>query len=178
MTKSYIIKLINTAITKKQLCRVEFDYDDNSQFVFPLLTNDKLFLCANEDDFILNGFSLRRFRDVNKAEYQEGKTFSMIKAERIIEKIIVPTVDITSWQTFFESLKSQNKNIIVENEKAEEDEDSFIIGRIIKTTKTKVVMQHFDVEGIWEEEFYEVPYNKITSVSFGTRYVETFSKYL
>ena len=102
----------------------------------------------------------------------------MIQAEKISEKILVPDIDILDWQTIFTSLKEQNKNIIVENEKAEEDDYSFVIGRIIKTTKIKVVMQHFDADGIWEEEFYEVPYTKITSVSFGTRYVETFSKYL
>ena len=75
-------------------------------------------------------------------------------------------------------LKEQNKNIIIENEKAEEDDYSFVIGRIIKATKTKVVMQHFDADGIWEEELYEIPYSKITSVSFDTRYVNVFSKYL
>ena len=35
-----------------------------------------------------------------------------------------------------------------------------------------------DADGIWEEELYEIPYNKITSVSFDTRYVNVFSKYL
>ena len=178
MKKSEIKELINKSVDHRQLCRVKFDYDDNTRFVFPLLTNDKLFLCANEDDFILNGYSIRRFKDVEKAEYQDGKIFSMVQAEKIDEKITVPNIDMTDWQTIFASLKEQNKNIIVENEKAEEDDYSFVIGRIIKTTKTKVVMQHFDADGIWEEEFYEVPYTKITSVSFGTRYVETFSKYL
>lgn len=178
MKKSEIKELINKSVDHRQLCRVKFDYDDNTRFVFPLLTNDKLFLCANEDDFILNGYSIRRFKDVEKAEYQDGKIFSMVQAEKIDEKITVPNIDMTDWQTIFASLKEQNKNIIVENEKAEEDDYSFVIGRIIKTTKIKVVMQHFDADGIWEEEFYEVPYTKITSVSFGTRYVETFSKYL
>ena len=102
----------------------------------------------------------------------------MIKTEKIDAKIIVPDVDMTDWQTIFTSFKEKNINIIIENDKAEENEDSFIIGRIIKATKTKVVMQHFDADGIWEEEFYEVPYTKITSIGFGTRYVETFSKYL
>ena len=178
MKKSEIRELINKSVEHRQLCRVKFDYDDNTWFVFPLLTNDKLFLCANEDDFILNGYSIRRFKDVEKTEYQDGKILSMIKTEKIDAKIIVPDVDMTDWHTIFTSLKAQNINIIIQNEKAEENEDSFIIGRIIKATKTKVVMQHFDADGIWEEEFYEVPYTKITSVSFGTRYVETFSKYL
>ena len=178
MKKSDIKQFINKSIEHRHLCRVKFDYDNNTWFVFPLLTNDRLFLCANEDDFILNGYSIRRFKDVEKTEYQDGKILSMIKAEKIDAKIIVPDVDMTDWQTIFTSLKEQNINIIIENEKAEENEDSFIIGKIIKATKTKVVMQHFDADGIWEEEFYEVPYTKITSVSFGTRYVETFSKYL
>lgn len=178
MKKSDIKELINKSIEQRQLCRVKFDYDENTWFVFPLLTNDKLFLCVNEDDFIFNGYSIRRFKDVEKAEYQEGKILSIIQAEKIDKRITVPNIDMSYWKTIFESLKEQNKNIIVENEKAKENEDSFVIGRIVKTTKTKVVMQHFDAEGIWEEEFYEMPYTKITSVSFGTRYVETFSKYI
>ena len=178
MKKCDIKLLINSSIVQRQLCRVRFDYDDNTWFIFPLLANDKMFLCANEEEFMLNGYSIRRFKDVEKAEYQEGKIFSMIQAEKIDERISVPNIDMSDWQTIFTSLKEQDKNIIVENEKAEENEDSFVIGRIIKATKTKVVMQHFDAEGIWEEELYEIPYSKITSVSFDTRYVNVFSKYL
>ena len=102
----------------------------------------------------------------------------MVKSEGIVEQLVTPKIDMMDWQTIFTSLKEQNKNIIVENEKAEEDDYSFVIGRIIKATKTKVIMQHFDADGIWEEELYEIPYNKITSVSFDTRYVNVFSKYL
>lgn len=178
MKKSDIKLLINNSIEQRQLCRVKFDYDDNTWFVFPLATNEKLVLCANEEEFILNGYSIRRFRDIEKAQCEVDKIFSMVKSEGIIEQLVTPKIDMMDWQTIFTSLKEQNKNIIVENEKAEEDDHSFIIGRIIKATKTKVVMQHFDADGIWEEKFYEVPYTKITSVSFGTRYVETFSKYL
>ncbi|MBQ2285384.1 MAG: hypothetical protein II244_06935 [Clostridia bacterium] len=178
MKKSEIKERINKSVDYRQLCRVKFDYDDNTWFVFPLLTNDELFLCANEDDFILNGYSIRRFKDVVKAEYQDGKILSMIQEEKISERILEPNIDMSDWQTIFTSLKEQNKNIIVENEKVQEDDYSFVIGRIIKATKTKVVMQHFDADGIWEEELYEIPYSKIISVSFDTRYVNVFSKYL
>lgn len=178
MKKSDIKLLVNNSIDHRQLCSVKFDYDDNTWFVFPLLTNDKLFLCANEDDFLLNGYSIRRFKDVKKVEYQGGKILSMIQSEKIDKQTTIPNIDMSDWQTIFTSLKEQNKNIIVENEKAEEDEYSFVIGRIVKVAKTKVIMQHFDAEGVWEEELYEIPYSKITSVSFDTRYVNVFSKYL
>jgi len=176
MTKSEVKQLVNQSIEQRQLCRMTFDYDNNTWFVFPLATSDKLFLCANEDDFILNGYSIRRFRDVKKVEYQEGKIFSMIKSEGVMEQLIVPEVDMTDWQTIFTSLKEEN--IIIENEKAMENECAFVIGKIMKITKTKVAMRIFDADGIWEEDLYEIPYNKITSVSFGTRYVKTFSKYI
>ena len=178
MKKSDIKLLINNSIEQKQLCRLKFDYDDNTWFVFPLATNEKLVLCANEEEFILNGYSIRRFRDIEKAQCEVDKIFSMVKSEGIFEQLVTPKIDMMDWQTIFTSLKEQNKNIIVENEKAEEDDYSFVIGRIIKATKTKVIMQHFDADGIWEEELYEIPYNKITSVSFDTRYVNVFSKYL
>lgn len=102
----------------------------------------------------------------------------MVKEEGILDNISTPEIDITDWRTVFESLKRLDKNIIVENEKASDGEIAFVIGKIIKFIKTKVVMQHFDVEGIWEKELCEIPFSKITSVSFSTRYVEVFSKYI
>ena len=63
-------------------------------------------------------------------------------------------------------------------ESIDDEECIFAIGRISKVTKTKVYFQHFDADGIWEEELWEIPFTEITSVSFGTRYVETFSKYI
>ena len=178
MKKSDIKEVVNNSAEQRRLCRIKYDYDNNVQFGFPLLSNEKLFLCANENDFILDGYSIRCFKDVERVESENDKYFSMLKAEKIDASIIVPTVDMTDWQTIFTSLKEKKLNVIVENEKAEENEDSFVIGKIIKATKTKVVMQHFDAEGVWEEELYEIPYSKITSVSFDTRYINVFSKYL
>lgn len=178
MRKCDIKTLIRTAAEKKKLCRVNFDYDENTYSAFPLVANDKLFLCVNENDFVLDGYSIRRFKDVKKAEYEDGKYFSILENEGLTNKFDVPNIDVSDWYSAFLSLQNLGKNIIVENEKAKENETEFVIGRIIKVTKTKVVMQHFDADGIWEEELYDMPFSKITSVSFGMRYIELFSKYL
>ena len=70
------------------------------------------------------------------------------------------------------------KNIIVEKESLNEDECEFVIGRIEKIYKKFVYVYHFDADGVWQDKPYRIPYAEITSVSFGTRYVEVFSKYL
>lgn len=90
----------------------------------------------------------------------------------------MPTVDISNWETIFNSLKDLNSNIIVEKESLKDDECEFIIGRIDRVYKKFAYVYHFDADGIWQDEPFRIPYTEITSISFGTRYVETFSKYL
>ncbi len=70
------------------------------------------------------------------------------------------------------------KNIIVEKENLNDDESEFVIGRIERVYKEFAYVRHFDADGVWQDEPYKIPYSEITSVSFGTRYVDIFSKYL
>jgi hypothetical protein len=39
-------------------------------------------------------------------------------------------------------------------------------------------MRGFDADGIWDEEPTEILFSNVTSVTFGSRYVEVFSKYV
>ena len=178
MRKSEIKTLVSSAIEPKNLCRVFFKYDVNYRYYFPLITSDKLFLGANEDDFILDGFSIRRFRDVKKAEIKNDKCLEIIKAEGILEKMQTPQIDITDWHSTFLSLSTLGFNIIVERESLVDNECEFAIGKIEKVLKSKVIFKDFDADGIWQGEYYEIPYSQITSVTFASRYVDVFSKYV
>ena len=53
MKKIEIIELINMAVKSKEMCRIFFKYNYYYSYHFPLITSDKLFLSANEDDFIM-----------------------------------------------------------------------------------------------------------------------------
>ncbi|MBE6762217.1 MAG: hypothetical protein E7551_08035 [Ruminococcaceae bacterium] len=178
MKKTEIIELIKSAINTPKLCSVLFKYDYNYEYFFPLIASDKLFLGAVEDDFILNGFSIRRFCDIKKAEIKDGKLLEIINSEGILKNIKTPDINITDWHSVFESLSNFDFNIIIEKESLVYDECEFAIGKIEKVLKTKVIFKHFDADGIWQDEYYEIPYSQITSVTFGARYVDVFSKYV
>ncbi len=178
MTKAEMKEMVKNCIEQRNLLRVFFLYDENFWCYFPLVSNDKLFLGAEEDDFIIDGYSIRRFVDVSKVQVNGNMCIKILKAEGIIDSIKTPNVDITNWETVFTSLQKMNINVIVENESLNEDECEFTIGKIDRVFKKCVYIYHFDAEGIWDDEPYRIPYTEITSVSFGTRYVETFSKYL
>jgi len=178
MRKLEIIELINTAVNSKDLCNILFKYNYHYDYYFPLMTSDKLFLSAHEDDFIIDGFSVRRFCDIKKVEVKKDKFVEIIKHEGILNNIKVPKIDITDWYSVFFTLSKMDINIIVEKESLDDDECEFAIGKIIKVLKTKVVFKHFDADGIWEDEEYEIPYSQITSVTFLSRYINVFSKYV
>ena len=119
-----------------------------------------------------------RFCDIKKAEIKNDKCLEIIKAEGILEKMQTPQIDITDWYSAFLSLSNLGFNIIVERESLVDDECEFAIGKIEKVLKSKVIFKHFDADGIWQDECYEIPFSQITSVTFASRYVDVFSKYV
>lgn len=178
MKKSEIKELVSSAIKPPNLCRVYFKYDENYYYYFPLQTSEKLFLGVEEDDFILDGFSVRRFCDVKKVEIKNDKCIEILRHEGLLNDLTVPEIDLTDWHSTFLSLQRLNKNVIIERDSLSEEEYEFYIGRIEKVLKTKILFRHFDADGVWEDELYEIPFSRITSVTFDSRYVNVFSKYV
>lgn len=173
-----MIELFQRSTEQKPLLRLYLKYDAYYTYWFPFEASEKLFLAAKEDDFIINGFSIRRFRDIKKLEYKADKYIEILKAEKVLDGVVAPDIDITDWHSAFLSLQKLEKNIIVEHESLNQDEWEYWIGRIEKVCRTKVIFRHFDADGIWRDEPSEIPFSSITSVSFDNRYVSVFSKYV
>ncbi|MHB1454658.1 MAG: hypothetical protein ACYCYM_12005 [Saccharofermentanales bacterium] len=178
MIKREMKKIIAESVNSHKLCRCYFIYKANYWYYFPLKATEKLFLSTEENDFILDGYSIRRFKDMTKVEIKNDLCDRILREEGIIDSIKVPEVDITNWETIFKSLMQLNKNVIVEKEDLDEDSEEFVIGRIEKITRQHVHIREFDADGIWQQDLCRIPYNEITSLTFGSRYVEMFSKYV
>lgn len=178
MTKQQIRDVFAACMEQKMLCRTSMKYDEFYRYYFPLSMTERFFLGAEEDDFLLDGFCIRLFRDVKKAEVKNDICLDIIKREGLLDLLTAPEIDLSSWQTIFLGLAGMNRSIIVEGESAERDTAQFAIGRIERVTPKRLLLRHFDGDGVWQEEPYEIPYTEITSVTFSSRYVEVFSKYL
>jgi len=178
MTKAEMKDLVGAAIEPKDLCRVYFKYDTNYYYFIPLKVSETLFLAAEEYDFIIDGWSIRRFRDVKKVEIKDDMCPKIIKAEGLLDELTAPDIDISNWYSAFVSLKGLGENIIIERESIDPDECQFAVGKIEKVLKSKLLFSHFDADGVWQDEMYEIPFSQITSVTVGSRYVRVFSKYV
>ena len=178
MTKKTVKQLIVEAVSHLSGANISMVYNKVAYNLIPLKTSSQLFLAINENDFIFDGFRISRFRDIQKVRININKFNEIIRGEGLFDGLSVPEINLTSWQAVFEGLKQTGKNIIVEYETAEGTNDIFTIGRIDRIYKSCLYMYHFYTDGTWEPEPYRIPYSEVTSVTFDSRYVNVFSKYL
>lgn len=174
MTNQEKLDLIERAIANIEICRCYFSYDENYFYYYPNAVNQKFILGQEEDDFLLDGYAIRKISHLKKVELKDDKCNEINRELGVTTQIQNPNINISSWQTIFHSLKTLNDVIIIEDEINEE----FTIGIIQKVLKSKLYFLEFDADGIWSDRPLEIPYSAITSVKWNTRYTTAWKKYL
>lgn len=174
MKKQEKIDLIQRGIDETAICRCYFTYDANYFYYYPNAVNDKFILGQEEDDFVLDGYCIRKISQLKKVEIKDDKCNEINKLFGITEQIVNPDIDISSWQSIFESLSQLDLYIQIENSFSEQ----FAIGIIEKVFKDRIYFKPFDADGVWDEDGLEIRYSQITSVQWGTRYAQYWKRYL
>lgn len=168
--------LLRNSIGTYNHCCGLFNYDPNELYFYVLGVADNLFLCVEEDDFMLDGFQIRKISDLKKLEIDDNLCHKINEENRLLEGVNAPAIDLSTWKSVFESLKPLDTFIIVENEKPDGD-GFFYMGRVTEIQKTFVVFSAVDADGVWYENI-KIPYSEITSVTFNNRYSQTWQKYM
>lgn len=174
MKKQEKLDLIQSAIEKPQLCRCKFSYDDNCSYYYPNAVNEKFLLGQEEDDFLLDGYCIRKISQLKKVEIKNDLYNVIHQRIGLHQKIKLPPVDISDWKSIFDSLMKLDCFVIIENELTGE----FAIGIIERTCKNKLYFKSFDAEGTWDDAGWEIPYSQITTVKWATRYTNVWQDYL
>ena len=177
MNKSEKICILHNSLGTYNLCRCCFSYDENYWYFYILNYSEKLLLGIEEDDFILDGFQIRKISDLKKIEVNDDICAKINEDNKLLENIKKTEINLSSWKAVFESLKTLNILIIVENENSDKDDRFFYVGYVRKIKKSSIIFSAIDADGAWYDNI-EITYSKITSVTFGDRYSTTWQKYL
>lgn len=172
MKKSEKRKCLRALRSSYDLGRCYFKYDVYYRYFYILDCTEKIFLGAEEDDFIIDGFHIRRISDIKKIEIRDDLCVKINRENKLPQNISKPDIDLSSWKKLFKSLKKLNCHIIIENEYL----GMFYIGIIEKVKKNTVAFHPFDADGIWLDRV-EIPYKKITNIIFADRYSKGFEEY-
>ena len=174
MKKQEKIDFIQRGIQEPAICRCYFTYDPNYFYLYPHAVNDKFLLGQVEDDFLLDGYCIRKISQLKKVEIKDDKCHEINKLFGVVDQLINPNIDMHSWKSIFQSLSKMDVYIQIEDAV----NDQFAIGVIEKVLNDKLYFKPFDADGIWDEAGLEIRYSQITSVSWGTRYAQYWKRYL
>ena len=86
MKKDEKISIIRTAIEHVDICRCYFQYDPDYFYYYPNAVNDKFILGQEEDDFLLDGYAIRKISHLKKVEIsltEAVPAFPSLKSSRI-----------------------------------------------------------------------------------------------
>ena len=131
------------------------------------------------DDFHLDGYCIVPRAHVERARHSPLERYrgAILRAEKVLPQVgFDGELDLDDWNKAFKSLKALGEMIIVEDEREESEE--FVIGRIERVNKKSASIRGFDPLGRWYDDPTRFKYDDVTSVTFGSEYVTTYSKYL
>ena len=83
MTKAEMKGIVKQCIKQRNLCRMFFRYNINYGYYFPLISNDKLILGAVEEDFIIDGYSIRRYVDITKVQVKNDMCIKILQNKEL-----------------------------------------------------------------------------------------------
>ncbi|TCZ70440.1 hypothetical protein [Flaviaesturariibacter aridisoli] len=169
-------------VQKKELVTLFRSFDEPDLYVsgYLLVFSTDLLLLQREDEFLLNGYSVLRRRDLEgiRCGPYEKTLHKILRAEGVLEGTfgIEPPLPPDSWPDLFRALKRRDLHVIVECE--EEEEPGFFIGPVELVSLHSVGVQTYDPDGQLAGQWSIIPFENITKVTFGDRYTTVFRKYL
>ena len=174
MKKQEKVDLIKSCIGTQAFLRMYFRYDENYWYYYPHAVSDTLVLGQEEDDFLLNGYQVRKLSHLQKVEVKNDLCIEINQWCGVTAQLADPGVAIGSWYELFSSLADREGFVIVQND----FDDRFAIGLIREVRKSRVSLLQFDADGVWDDDLTDIPYSAITCVKWNTRYDEAWYRYL
>lgn len=176
-----VIDKLQSLLTDRHLARIARSCVSSvNGYYFVLAISPTLVLLQNEEEFLLNGYSIVNLADITAVRSSRTERFHerMLRAESVSPRLPAASIDLTDWRSALKSLQAYGKNLIIECEVGDEDLDEFYIGRIEKLNRSSVALRHFDALGQWDDEPTTIGYRDITRVRFDERYLDVYSKHL
>ncbi|MBO4928500.1 MAG: hypothetical protein J5379_09675 [Clostridiales bacterium] len=178
MKKFEITAVLEEACRQTLLCRMFLKADPNCYSCFPIKAGEDLFLYMDEQDFRLDGYVVRRLKDIVEINSKQDLTSEILESEGVTASVEKIDIDISSWEKALSYLSKHRLNAIFESEDRNSGNIDYVIGRVEKIDDRYLYVRAFDYDGKWEEKPTRIAFSELVSISFGTRYVEIFTKYL
>ncbi len=175
MKKEAISALLAEAIEQRKLIDLlRKKIDQFKLYGIPIAQREDLLLIANEYDFCFDGYKVIRKSDINQLHTGIGDGFFdwVFRQEQILPAPIETPLSLDNFQALLADLMKNKIPVIVEGKG-----NRFLLGAIHRLGKSKLHIAAVGVNGYIDSELTRTPYEEITTVTFGTRYLQLFMRY-
>jgi hypothetical protein len=152
--------------------------DTNSIQGFVLASSAELVVLQYVYDFNLDGLMVLRVADITDVRWSATGRFQKGLLERagLVQRVpFGATFDLRNWRAIIDQLSNEYKLMVVECEA--DEENIFLIGRVLKSTAASVQIQEFSGAANWEEIPAKARFKNITSCQVGTNYINFYRRY-
>ena len=178
MNEVEAVLALKDCINKPAVCKIGFTKQGYDEFFFVLSVSDELFLGVCEKDFVLDGYTVRRVKDVKSVEAIRGTYLKIHQSEGNLSRLAMPPMEISDWKNVMRSALASGENVIIEGNAPQSEERYFFVGKVLAVGEQGFKFRAFDGGGNWSEKAVTVPYTSLTALTFGSSYVTTYSKYV
>jgi hypothetical protein len=178
MKKSKIKETLTASVKLKQSLTFFRAFTSTRIHGYVLDFTDDFMLIHQTVDFHMDGFAILPFNTIKKVRHSESEAIYdyIMKEEQLLNDLgIHYNIDLTNWQTIFNSIVNNEKFAIIECEQTWINR--FLLGKLTKAKKKKVEILYLDPNGIFDELVTEQKYKEITIVRFDDIYTNLFQKY-
>ena len=173
MKKQEKLDVLNKGAAEKLICRCSFECEAYDVYLYPCDVNDKFLLAREEEDFLLNGYCIRKLSRLKKVELRRDKCSEIARLFGVTDGVTRLDMDFSSWRAALTSLMSMDSYAEIET-----DDGAFCIGRITGAGRSSALIRCFDADGVWADVSTEIPYSRIVTVKWDTRYGKYWRMYL
>ena len=99
MKRSKKISVIRECARNRHICRCFYEYDKSYWYYYINDFNDKFVLGQEENDFELNGYTIRKIDELQKVEIKNDICEEINRLNGVAGQIKAPKIDISSWQS-------------------------------------------------------------------------------
>jgi hypothetical protein len=184
--KKKLLQEAEKQLQEQNYARYTFNFSDNVEIVRGCILDfsKKLILFQESDNFMIEpfGYKILPLKNLSYLRFNDVDSFynQILKSENQTQFLSNPTeIDISDWQSLFESLKNASKCVIVEHDSPDKKNFiSFTIGDIKSITKKYVHVLNFKADGVWDKKPTKIKFKNIQTVNFDDNYSKVFRKYV
>lgn len=157
-----------------------FNNETTSITGFPICLSEKFILTTVIVDFHDEGYAILRTKDVVDAYSNESDSFyeQICISEGLRDNVQQEYIkEINSLKHILLQLKNYDGFICIQCEQQLE-RCSFYMGEIITIEDDSVSFKDIGMDGIWDDEIHNIPYEEITQITYGDNYSKMYYKYV